>query len=353
MNHAFWKGRCVFITGHTGFKGSWLSILLQMLGAKVHGFALPPATTPALFMDARVAEGMHSRFGDIRDIDALKIAVDEAKPEIVLHLAAQAIVSESFASPLATLHTNVIGTANLLEVLRKQSTVKAAVIVTSDKCYENREGGHAYCEGEPLGGNDPYSASKACTELVASSWRYAFFDKAGHPVIATARAGNVIGGGDWAENRLVPDMIRAFMRNESAQLRSPASIRPWQHVLEPLCGYLQVAERCFADPNYGQAWNFGPESDDIKPVHYVARKLVQLWGDGASSRQQDNNPVKEAHTLKLNSGKARKQLGWSPRTNLDEGLRFTAHWYKAYAAGNDARRLTEMQIAEFLTGSPA
>lgn len=353
MNRDFWKGRRVFVTGHTGFKGSWLSLLLQMLGAEVHGFGLPPATTPALFTDASIADGMHSRFGDIRDFTALSVTVREAQPEVVLHLAAQAIVSESFARPLDTLQTNVIGTANLLEALREQTSVKVAVIVTSDKCYENREGGQAYREGEPLGGNDPYSASKACTELVAASWRYAFFDKANAAAIATARAGNVIGGGDWSHNRLVPDMIRAFMRNENAQLRSPVSIRPWQHVLEPLCGYLQIVERCFADPGFGQAWNFGPGSEDIKPVQYVADKLIQLWGDGASWQQHGHNPVKESHTLKLDSGKAQRQLGWCPRTGLDEGLRLTVEWYKAYAAGTDARRLTETQIAEFLARSPA
>jgi CDP-glucose 4,6-dehydratase len=353
MNAGFWKGRRVFLTGHTGFKGSWLAVVLQMLGAEVHGFALPPATVPALFTDANVASGMRSRFGDIRDQAALTAAVREAAPEIVLHLAAQAIVSESFDKPLDTLHTNIIGTANLLEALRGQRDVKAVLIVTSDKCYENKEGGRAYREDEPLGGNDPYSASKACTELVTASWRYAFFDKPGQPAIATARAGNVIGGGDWSRDRLVPDMMRAFIKRENALLRSPDSIRPWQHVLEPVCGYLRVVEQCLADRSFGQAWNFGPGESDVKPVRYVADKLVQFWGDGANWKQQGTNPVKEARVLKLDSTKAQNLLPWRPRTTLDDGLRITAQWYKGYAAGNDARRLTETQINDFLARSPA
>lgn len=353
MTPEFWKGRRVFVTGHTGFKGSWLALLLQVLGAEVHGYALPPSTTPALFNDADIATGMHSRFGDIRDPAALSAAVRGARPEIVLHLAAQAIVSESFDKPLDTLHTNVVGTANLLEALRGHDGVKAVLVVTSDKCYENKEGGRAYREDEALGGNDPYSASKACAELVAASWRYAFFDKPGQPAIATARAGNVIGGGDWARDRLVPDMVRAFIRQESAMLRSPDSIRPWQHVLEPLCGYLRVAEQCVADRGFGQAWNFGPGENDVKPVRYVADRLVELWGDGAGWKLQGNNPVKEARVLKLDSAKAQRLLPWRPRTALDDGLRLTAQWYKAYAAGTGARALTEGQINEFLARSPA
>jgi CDP-glucose 4,6-dehydratase len=353
MNPEFWKGRRVFVTGHTGFKGSWLALLLQMLGAEVHGFALTPTTIPALFTDAKVASGMNSRFGDIRDQAFLATSVRDAAPEIVLHLAAQAIVSESFDKPLDTLQTNIIGTANLLEALRAQKSVKAVLIVTSDKCYENKEGGRAYREDEPLGGNDPYSASKACTELVAASWRYAFFDKPGQPVIATARAGNVIGGGDWSRDRLVPDIMRAFIKQESAQLRSPDSIRPWQHVLEPVLGYLSIAERCFADRSFGQAWNFGPSEADVKPVRHVADRLAQFWGDGAGWTQQGNNPVKEARILKLDSTKAQNLLPWRPRTTLDDGLRLTAQWYRGYAAGNDVRRLTEAQIYDFLARSSA
>ncbi len=353
MNQAFWKGRRVFLTGHTGFKGSWLALLLQVLGAEVHGFALPPSTTPALFTDADVATGMHSHFGDIRELAALTVALQEARPEIVLHLAAQAIVSASFDKPLDTLHTNIIGTANLLEALRAQPGVKAVVVVTSDKCYENKDGTRSFREDEALGGNDPYSASKACAELVTASWRYAFFDKVEHAVIATARAGNVIGGGDWARDRLIPDMIRAFMRKDAAQLRSPDAIRPWQHVLEPLCGYLQVAERCASDRSYGQAWNFGPGPDDVSPVRHIADTLVKAWGEGARWQQQGHNPVKEVRTLKLDSSKAQTLLPWRPVTGLAEGLQLTVHWYKGYAVGDNARRLTERQIAAFLTRSRA
>ncbi len=353
MNQAFWKGRRVFLTGHTGFKGSWLSLLLQVLGAEVHGFALPPSTTPSLFDAAEVANGMSSRFGDIRAADALASALNEAKPEIVLHLAAQAIVSESFAKPLDTLQTNIIGTANVLEAVRTLPSVKAVLVVTSDKCYENKEGQQFYREDEPLGGNDPYSASKACAELVTASWRYSFFDRAEHAVIATARAGNVIGGGDWSKDRLVPDIIRAFVRKEAVLLRSPDAIRPWQHVLEPLCGYLQVVERCYQDRRFGQAWNFGPTADDIQPVRFVADTLVRLWGGSAAWQQQGQNPVKEAHTLKLDSSKAQAELPWRPVTTLTEGLQLTAQWYKAHADGTNARRLSEQQIHEFLRRSAA
>jgi CDP-glucose 4,6-dehydratase len=353
MNQAFWKGRRVFMTGHTGFKGSWLALLLQVLGAEVHGLALSPATTPALFTDARIAQGMHSHFGDIRSLETLLRAVRDAQPEIVLHLAAQAIVSESFDRPLETLHTNIIGTANLLEAVRTVPGVKAVVIVTSDKCYENNEAMQSYREDQPLGGNDPYSASKACTELVAASWRYSFFDGAQHPVIATARAGNVIGGGDWSRDRLIPDMVRAFLQGTPAMLRNPEAIRPWQHVLEPLCGYLQVAERCAADPAFGQAWNFGPDHDDTKAVREIADMLAQLWGEGARWQQQGHNPVKEARTLKLDSSKAQSQLPWRPVTDIADGLRLTAQWYKGYAAQHDVRSLTEQQIHEFLARSHA
>ncbi|MEY4640314.1 MAG: hypothetical protein RLZZ227_308 [Pseudomonadota bacterium] len=353
MNHAFWKGRRVFVTGHTGFKGSWLALLLQVLGADVHGLALPASTSPALFTDADVANGMHSRFGDIRSLDTLQRALLDAQPEIVLHLAAQAIVSESFDRPLDTLHTNIIGTANLLESVRGVAGVKAVVIVTSDKCYENNEATQAYREDQPLGGNDPYSASKACTELVTASWRYSFFDRTEHPIIATARAGNVIGGGDWSRDRLIPDMIRAFVRGAPALLRNPDAVRPWQHVLEPLCGYLQVAERCASSPDFGQAWNFGPDHTDTKPVREIADMLAGYWGDGARWEQQCHNPVKEARTLKLDSSKAQTLLPWRPVTDIAEGLRLTAQWYKGYAARRNVRDMTEQQIRELLARNQA
>lgn len=348
MNQAFWKGRRVFVTGHTGFKGSWLALTLQLLGAEVHGYALPPATSPALFTDAAVATGMQSHFGDIRALDALASAVRAANPEIVLHLAAQAIVSESYEQPLDTLQTNIIGTANVLEAARAVPGIKAIIVVTSDKCYENREATQPCREGDALGGNDPYSASKACAEIVAASWRYAFFDGKQQTSVATVRAGNVIGGGDWSRDRLIPDMVRAFLRREPALLRSPDAIRPWQHVLEPIYGYLRLAERCFSDPAFGQAWNFGPDHGDARPVREVADTLAGFWGDAAGWRQQGHNPVKEARTLKLDSSKARQQLQWQPVTDVGEGLRLTAEWYKGFAAGRPARALTETQIEDFL-----
>lgn len=351
MNREFWKGRRVFLTGHTGFKGSWLALMLQALGAEVHGYALAPATIPALFTEAEVAKGMHSQIGDIRDLEALRSALVAAKPEIVLHLAAQAIVSESFDTPLDTFQTNVMGTANLLEAVRAQGSVRTVLVVTSDKCYENRNWMWSYREGEALGGNDPYSASKACAELVVTSYRYSFFDKPGDPVIATARAGNVIGGGDWSRDRLIPDIIRAFIRNESVNIRSPDSIRPWQHVLEPLWGYLLLAEQCTTDRSFGQAWNFGPDQHDAQPVRFIADTLAGMWGDGAAWHTPEQNTLKEACILKLDSTKARSLLHWRPVTQLPEALQLTADWYKSHASGVSPRSSTERQIRAFLNRS--
>lgn len=351
MDRAFWQGRRVFLTGHTGFKGSWLALMLQQMGATVHGFALQPSTSPSLFAEADVARGMESRIGDIRDADLLAAALRDAKPEIVLHLAAQAIVSESFANPLDTFQTNVIGTANLLEAVRRQPGVKAVVVVTSDKCYENREWPWPYRENEALGGNDPYSASKAGTELVVQSWRYSFFDKQDQPVVATARAGNVIGGGDWSRDRLMPDMIRAFIRQQKVLLRSPDAIRPWQHVLEPVYGYLQLAERCMQDRSFARAWNFGPDQQDARPVRHIADVVARQWGDGAGWEAQDGNPVKEAHILKLDSTRARTLLGWQPVTDLSEALQMTTEWYQRHARGENARALVEQQISRYLERS--
>jgi CDP-glucose 4,6-dehydratase len=351
MSQAFWKGRRVFLTGHTGFKGSWLALMLQTLGAEVHGFALPPATTPSLFNDALIASGMTSRFGDIRDEHQVQKALQSAQPEIVLHLAAQAIVSSSYDKPLETWQSNVMGTANVLEAVRRHPGVKSVVLVTSDKCYDNREWLWSYRENEPLGGNDPYSASKAGSELVASSYRYAFFDKFDSPVVATARAGNVIGGGDWSRDRLIPDMMRAFARGETVLLRNPEAVRPWQHVLEPLWGYMQLAQQCAEDRNKGEAWNFGPDQRDAQPVRFIADTLAQLWGHGASWQLLGQNPVKEAHLLKLDSTKARTLLRWQPVTTLMDALQMTAAWYKAYAQGTDARSLTEQQIRAFFARS--
>lgn len=351
MNKEFWRGRRIFLTGHTGFKGSWLSLMLQSLGAELHGYALAPVTEPSLFRAAGVDAGMASRIGDIRDLADLRRALEAARPEIVIHMAAQAIVSESYTQPLDTFSVNVLGTANLLETIRDQQGVKAVLIVTSDKCYDNREWLWAYRENEALGGKDPYSASKACAELVAASYRHAFYDGPGRAVIATARAGNVIGGGDWSPDRLIPDIARAFSSGESALIRSPRAVRPWQHVLEPLSGYLSLAEACAADPAFGQAWNFGPDPEDTRSVGEVAHILAGVWGEGCRWHAAEENPVREAGVLKLDSTKARTLLQWRPRLDLKSALRLTAQWYKGYAAGKDPRALTEAQVHDYMERS--
>ncbi|MFM1896465.1 MAG: CDP-glucose 4,6-dehydratase [Pseudomonadota bacterium] len=350
MMPSFWHKRRVLVTGHTGFKGSWLSLLLQQLGAEVTGLALAPATTPALFDDAAVADGMESRIGNINDGDLVSQTLRESNPEIILHLAAQAIVSESYTQPLETLQTNIMGTARLLECARNQPGIRAIVIVTTDKCYENREWLWGYRENDALGGKDIYSSSKACAELVTASYRHAFFDKPDSPVLATARAGNVIGGGDWATDRLLPDMVRAFTAGRPALIRSPSSVRPWQHVLEPLHGYLRLARLCCEDRQFGRAWNFGPELADAAAVATVADRVVNLWGEGAAWHAPAGNPLKESHTLRLDSSQARLQLNWQPRTGLDQALALTVAWYRGWAAGDDPAQLTRRQIAQYMAG---
>jgi CDP-glucose 4,6-dehydratase len=347
MTPGFWKGRRVFLTGHTGFKGSWLSLLLLELGAEVHGFALAPDSQPSLFEEAGLAARMDSCIGDIRDAAALEQAMAAARPEIVLHLAAQAIVSTSYHQPVETFASNVMGTAHLLEAVRKVPGICAVVVVTSDKCYDNHETGQAYREDEPLGGKDPYSASKACTEILVASWRQSFFAGSGMPVIATARAGNVIGGGDWSADRLVPDTIRAFTARVPVQLRNPDAVRPWQHVLEPLFGYLLLAERCAVAGAFSEAWNFGPSPADARSVRDVVTALAAVWGEGASWQQQGSNPVKEAHLLRLDSSKAQNTLGWQPATDVDAALRLVADWYRRHHCGESAWALTREQIRHY------
>lgn len=344
MNASLWRNRRVFLTGHTGFKGAWLALWLQRLGAEVTGYALAPDTAPNLFDAARVGEGMHSILGDVRDLDALRSALDASGAEVVLHLAAQSLVRESYARPVDTYATNVMGTVHLLEAVRESKNVKAVVVVTSDKCYENREWPWPYRENEPLGGHDPYSNSKACAELVASAYRASFF---GNARVATARAGNVIGGGDWAKDRLVPDLIRAFTNGESAVIRNPLAIRPWQHVLEPLHGYLMLAESLLRG-EHAEAWNFGPGDSDVRPVQWVADELARRWSDGASWTQDRGSHPHEAHTLKLDSAKARTQLHWTPRLSLSEALDWIVEWHQAFGAAPErAAEMTMNQIARF------
>lgn len=353
MDHSFWKGRRVFLTGHTGFKGGWLSLWLQSMGAEVHGFALSPATTPALFDLARVGEGMSSTLGDIRDQAALTTALQRAQPEVVFHLAAQALVRASYADPVATYGTNVMGTVHLLEAVRATPGVRAVVVVTSDKCYENREWLWGYREDEPMGGYDPYSNSKGCSELVVSAYRRSFFPASHHAdhgvALGSARAGNVIGGGDWAEDRLVPDVLRAIEAGRPAIIRSPGAVRPWQHVLEPLSGYLDLAQALVQQgPAFGEGWNFGPFDADARPVAKLVETLVHAWGDGAGFQVEvPPGAPHEAHLLKLDISKARARLHWRPRWSLETCIDQIVHWHRARLAGEDMRAITFEQIAAY------
>lgn len=351
VSPAFWRGRRVLVTGHTGFKGGWLSLWLQSMGADVCGFALPPATAPALFHVADVARGMHSILGDVRDHEKLRQTVAAARPDIVLHLAAQPLVPYSYAEPVETFSTNVMGTVNLLEACRHQPGLKAVVVVSSDKCYENREQRWGYRETDPMGGHDPYSASKGCTELVVASYRRSFLAARG-VALASARAGNVIGGGDWTPSRLVPDALAAFARGEAVVLRNPDAIRPWQHVLEPLAGYLLLAQRLFEHGEaFAEGWNFGPDEADARTVGWIADTLAAGWGGGAAWRASDEPRIHEAHTLKLECTKARARLGWRPRWKAEDAVSRSLAWYQAWRAGADMHRYTLDEISEFTASS--
>lgn len=352
MKADFWKGKKVFLTGHTGFKGSWMSLWLQSLGAEVTGFALSPPTDPSLFALADVAGGMRSVIGDIRDQDLLFNAMREARPEIVLHMAAQPLVRYSYQHPVETYATNVMGTVHLLEAVRTLGGVKAVVNVTTDKCYENREWVWGYRENEPMGGYDPYSNSKGCAELVTASYRSSFFNPADYArhgtAVATARAGNVIGGGDWAQDRLIPDIVAAFAANKPVHIRNQDAIRPWQHVLEPLRGYLMLAERLYNDgPAFAEAWNFGPNDDDAKPVGWIVKALTQLWGEGAHWQCDAGEHPHEATYLKLDISKVRQRLGWQPQLRLNDALQLIVDWAKQRKGGSNIRTLTLGQIHHY------
>ncbi len=353
MDWAFWQGRRVFLTGHTGFKGSWLSLWLQAMGAEVTGYSMDPPTTPALFDLAQVGVGMTDLRGDVRDLEALSAAMAQARPEVVLHLAAQALVRDSYAQPVETFATNVMGTVHLLEAARRLPGLRSVVCVTSDKCYENREWPWPYRENEAMGGFDPYSASKGCAELATGAWRRSFLNPARHRehgvAVASARAGNVLGGGDWAKDRLVPDILRAFEAGRAVEIRSPNALRPWQHVLEPLSGYLRLAQAMAEDgPRHADAWNFGPWESDAQPVRWLVERLATLWGEGASFVVDPAGvTVHEAGVLKLDISKARTHLGWTPRWHVAEGLRRVVDWHRAYLAGEDMRSVCLAQIADF------
>ncbi|WP_454776548.1 CDP-glucose 4,6-dehydratase [Janthinobacterium tructae] len=352
MNAAFWQGKRVFLTGHTGFKGGWLSLWLQQLGAEVTGYALEAPTTPSLFEVASVARGMVSVIGDVRDGEALKRAMAQARPEIVIHMAAQPLVRYSYVNPVETYATNVMGVVNLLEAVRATPGVRSVVNVTSDKCYENREWPWGYRENEAMGGYDPYSNSKGCAELVTAGYRSSFFNAekyAEHGIaLGSGRAGNVIGGGDWAMDRLIPDMLRAIGAGQPVMIRNPHSIRPWQHVLEPLSGYLTLAEKLYTEgPVHAEGWNFGPHDTDAKPVEWIIERMTQEWGAGASWSLDGQNHPHEATYLKLDCSKARGQLGWHPRWDIGQTIAKIVEWHKACDQGADMRAMTLVQITTY------
>ncbi|MDR1462180.1 MAG: CDP-glucose 4,6-dehydratase [Azoarcus sp.] len=350
MSANFWRGKRVLLTGHTGFKGGWLSLMLSRLGAEVTGFALPPPTDPSLFALARPDWEMRSIIADLRDADATDRAMREARPEIVLHLAAQSLVRQSYADPAQTYAVNVMGLVNLLEAARRDASIRAILIVTSDKCYENQNWPWGYRENDPLGGHDPYSSSKACAELVAAAYRASFFNaQASQTFLATARAGNVIGGGDWAKDRLIPDILRAITAGEPVRLRKPEAIRPWQHVLDPLNGYLLLAEKLYREGgDHTAAWNFGPADEETKPVKWLAERLLQHWKPQEIRLEIDARAhPHEAHHLKLDASRARAQLGWRPCWKLETALAQTAAWYRAWQKGENMRDVTLRQIAAF------
>lgn len=349
LQRDFWNGRRVFLTGHTGFKGGWLALWLAHLGAQVRGYALHPATEPNLMQVAHVGSVLDDVRGDLADLPALTSALEGFAPEIVFHLAAQPLVRASYTNPLLTYRTNVMGTANLLEAVRSVPAVRAVVVVTTDKCYENLETKRAFREGDPLGGHDPYSSSKACAELVTAAYRSSFFSGS-HCLMATARAGNVIGGGDWSADRLLPDLVRGFQSGKAVQIRRPDSVRPWQHVLEPLYGYLRLAEELYHGRQHAAtAWNFGPEAADAWPVSRVADAAAACWGDGAAWTRTEDAGVHEAGFLMLDASKAQRELGWMPLLTLETALQWLVTWYRAHGAGEDMREVTTRQITSYET----
>jgi len=339
----FWRGRRVLVTGHTGFKGAWLVLWLRELGASVTGISAGPPTDPSLFVAARAGDGIEDRRGDVRDAPAVRSAFD-ARPEVAIHLAAQPLVRRSFEHPLATYETNVMGTVNFLEALRSAPETRTAIVVTSDKCYAPRADGAPCREGDPLGGTDPYSSSKACAELVTTAYRHSF---PGAAAVASARAGNVIGGGDSAEDRLIPDAMRAALAGRELVVRNPDAVRPWQHVLNPLCGYLLLAERLWDDASAAGAWNFGPDPSDELPVRRVADRVCELWGEGLRWIEAGEGGRPETAILRVDSEKARRELGWGPAWDLEQALAATVEWTRAVRDGADAGVACTNQIARY------
>jgi CDP-glucose 4,6-dehydratase len=348
----FWSGRRVFLTGHTGFKGSWLVLWLTALGADVTGLSHGVPTEPSLFELARLEEEVRTIAADVRDADAVRRAVGNARPEVVLHLAAQPLVRTSFREPRETYEVNVMGTVNVLEAVRLADCVVAVVNVTSDKCYENREWEWAYREDEPMGGHDPYSSSKGASELVTSAYRRSFFADPDGPRLASARAGNVIGGGDWGEDRLIPDVMRAALAGAAVEIRNPGATRPWQHVLNPLSGYLALAERLCEDPEAATAWNFGPPEADARPVGWVVERLDAMWPGGLRWEPDGKEHPHEARYLKVDSSRARARLGWAPRWSLDRALESIVEWYGALRESGDMREVSLAQLDAFRAATP-
>jgi CDP-glucose 4,6-dehydratase len=352
VNRSYWRGRRVFLTGHTGFKGSWLALWLEALGADVTGYALEPPTQPSLYEQARVGETLHSIIADIRDFPRLASAITECRPDVVIHMAAQAVVKRGYADPLETYSSNVMGTVHVLEAVRRLGTGCIVVNVTSDKCYAPHASGAAYREGDPMGGSDPYANSKACAELVTDAFRDSYFSPTSvdrrEVALASVRAGNVIGGGDWTANRIIPDLVRAFASGRPCAVRNPEAIRPWQFVLEPLRGYLMLAERLATDaPAFASAWNFGPAESDAKTVSWIADRLAQAWGAGASwARDYSTHPA-ESPVLRLDASRAAKLLGWRPALGLGETVDGITQWYRAWNSGEDLATLTRSQIGRY------
>jgi CDP-glucose 4,6-dehydratase len=346
IHQAFWKGRRVFLTGHTGFKGAWMVLLLRSLGAKVTGFALPPDCKQGLFEIAGIVDDVDHKVGDIRNLEALQAAIAEAGPSLVIHMAAQSLVRTSYDEPIETYTTNVMGTVHLLDAVRRVGGIEAVVVVTSDKCYENPGVADGFRESDAMGGHDPYSSSKGCAELVTAAYRHSFFHAPESVQIASARAGNVIGGGDWARDRLVPDMMRAFMDDKIVRIRYPSAIRPWQHVLDPLIGYLTLAQHLVDGvDDFAEGWNFGPGSESEIPVSAVVEQLARQWGPEARWQLDHGAHPHEAAFLKLDCSKARIKLGWQPLIGLDLALRMTCEWYLGMVEGKDMRQLSMRQIA--------
>lgn len=355
ISESFWRGKKVFLTGHTGFKGGWLSLWLSSMGAKVYGYSLSPNTTPNLYDSLGIGALIESSMiSDIRDLEALQKAMTFAKPDLVMHMAAQPLVRYSYVNPVETYQTNVMGTVNVLEASRHIPTIKATVVVTTDKCYENKEWAWGYRENEPMGGYDPYSSSKGCAELVAAAYRQSFFsvDNAkalGKNLIATGRAGNVIGGGDWSGDRLIPDAIRAFEVGNPLLLRNPASTRPWQHVLEPLSGYLVLAQGLLSgNEKLASGWNFGPRDEDARSVSSVIELLANRWGNDACWKQDGDLQPHEANFLKLDCSKAKLMLGWTPRWSLETAIEKIVEWNDAFKSGKSMRDVTLSQISQYL-----